>query len=195
MPDATERGAVGASILSISVGVWSMADALHNSLLAVLLDSWDRNNTILIHLLRALPPGGLEARATADSPSVAELFTHIHYVRLVFVSEDAPEFAREVPEKEWLLERDSKRIAQMLNESATAVRDAVKGRIEAGHDMDLHYDHPLLMLQHMIWHEGYHHGQIKLALKISGLLMSNQVAGPLTWRVWMNKKQTADQRG
>lgn len=163
-----------------------MPDVPHHGLLSVLLDSWDRNNTILINLLRALPQGGLEARATPDSPSVAELFTHIHYVRLVFVSEDAPEFAREVPEKEWLLERDSKRIAQMLNESATVVRDAVKGRIEAGSDMDLHYDHPLLMLQHMIWHEGYHHGQIKLALKIAGHPLSDKEIGPLTWGVWMN---------
>jgi len=34
------------------------------------------------------------------SPSVAELFTHIHYVRLVFISEDAPEFARRLPVEE-----------------------------------------------------------------------------------------------
>jgi len=54
--------------------------------------------------------------------------------------------------------------------------------------MDMHYDHPILMLQHMIWHEGYHHGQMKLALKAAGLTMSNEVAGPATWRVWMRKK-------
>jgi hypothetical protein len=72
------------------------------------------------------------------SQSVAELFTHIHYVRLVFVFEDAPEFARKLPEEEWLSERDADRIAQMLNESAKAVRDAVKSRVEAGRDMDLH---------------------------------------------------------
>jgi hypothetical protein len=76
------------------------------SLLEALLDSWDRNNTILLNLLRALPEGGLEARVMGGSPSVAELFTHIHYVRLVFVSEDAPEFARDLPEEEWMDERD-----------------------------------------------------------------------------------------
>jgi uncharacterized damage-inducible protein DinB len=43
------------------------------------------------------------------------------------------------------------------------------------------------MLQHMIWHEGYHHGQIKLALKLAGRPIPNEQAGPLTWRVWMNK--------
>jgi uncharacterized damage-inducible protein DinB len=157
-------------------------------LLEALLDSWDRNNTILVNLLHALPEGGLEARAMEGSPSIAEMFTHIHYVRLVFVLEDAPEFSKDLPEKEWLAERDPARIADMLNDSAKAVRDAVQGRMEAGRDMNLHYDHPILLLQHMLWHEGYHHGQMKLALKLTGRPLSNREAGPLTWRVWMRKK-------
>ncbi|HEY4842907.1 MAG TPA: DinB family protein [Terriglobales bacterium] len=166
-----------------------MLDAPDQRLLEALLDSWDRNNTILVNLLRALPEGGLDARAMQGSPSIAQLFTHIHYVRLVFVFEDAPEFARSVPTEEWGVERDPARIAQMLNDSAEAVRDAVKGSVESGRAMDLHYDHPILMLQHMLWHEGYHHGQIKLVLKMAGRPMTNEVAGPITWRVWMRKKQ------
>jgi uncharacterized damage-inducible protein DinB len=54
--------------------------------------------------------------------------------------------------------------------------------------MDLHYDHPILLLQHMLWHEGYHHGQMKLALKVAGRPMTDEVAGPVTWSVWMRKK-------
>jgi uncharacterized damage-inducible protein DinB len=166
-----------------------MPDAPDQALLEALLDSWDRNNTILLNLLRALPDGGLEARAMEGGPSVAELFTHIHYVRLVFVFEDAPEFARGVPTEEWAAERDPGRIAQALNDSARAVRDAVKSRIETGRDMNLHYDHPILLLQHMLWHEGYHHGQIKLALKVTGRPIADKKAGPVTWGVWMRKKQ------
>jgi len=152
-----------------------------------LLDSWDRNNTILINLLRALPEGGLEARAMESSPSVAELFTHIHYVRLVFVSEDAPEFARSLPKEEWVDERDRERITLMLNESAQAVRDAVKSKVETGQEMNLHYDDPILLLQHMLWHEGYHHGQIKLTLKLAGHPITDEEAGPITWGIWMRK--------
>ena len=165
-----------------------MPNAPDRSLLEALLDSWDRNNTILLNLLRALPEGGLEAKAMEGSPSIAQLFTHIHYVRLVFVFEDAPEFAKNVPQEEWAAERDPGRIAQMLNDSAQAVCDAVKSRVEACRDMDLHYDHPILLLQHMLWHEGYHHGQMKLALKLAGRPITNKEAGPLTWRVWMRKK-------
>jgi len=36
-----------------------MSDAQDQGLLEALLDSWDRNNTILVNLLRALSGGGL----------------------------------------------------------------------------------------------------------------------------------------
>src|SRR5262245_16398925 len=159
------------------------------ALLDALLDSWDRNNKILINLLGALPQGALEIRAMEGSPSIAELFTHIHFVRLVFVAEDAPEFATALPDKEWAVEHQRDRIAQLLNESAKVVRDAVKGRLESRTDMNRHYDHPILMLQHMVWHEGYHHGQIKLALKLAGQPFDDEAIGPVTWDVWMDKSE------
>jgi len=53
--------------------------------------------------------------------------------------------------------------------------------------MDLHYDPPVLLLRHMLWHEGCHHGQIKLALKAAGCPIADADAGPLTWRVRMRK--------
>ncbi len=139
-----------------------MLDAQDQGLLEALLDSGDRNNTILLNLLRALAEGGLEPRASEGSPAIAQRFT------LVFVFENAPEFARKLPEEEWVPERDRGRMAQMLKDSAKAVWDAVKSRVEAGRDMSLHYEHPILLLQHMVWHEGYHHGQMQLALKVAG---------------------------
>jgi len=187
---ASQNRARSLSRHNFGINKWSvnMSDASDQHLLEALLDSWDRNNIILVNLLHAISEGGLDASAMPGSPSIAEMFAHIHYVRLMFVFEDAPECAREVPRKEWGIEHDPARIAEMLNDSAKVVRDAVKGRVDAGQDMDLHYDHPILLLQHMIWHEGYHHGQIKLALKMAGRPITNKEAGPLTWRVWMNKK-------
>ena len=44
----------------------------------------------------------------------------------------------------------AQRLSSMLGESALAVRDAVKRRLESGREMDLHYDHPILMVQHLI---------------------------------------------
>ena len=168
-----------------------MPDASEQSLLEALLDSWDRNNIILTNLVRIIPEGGLDARAIEGSPTVGEMLAHIHHVRLVFVEEDAPEFARTPVEheREWVPERDPDRMTEMLNQSAKAVGEAVKSKVQAEQEMKQHYDHPILLLQHMIWHEGYHHGQIKLALKLAGHPITNKEAGPVTWRVWMNKMQ------
>jgi hypothetical protein len=49
--------------------------------------------------------------------------------------------------------------------------------------MDLRYEHPTLLLQHMVWHEGYHHGQMKQALTVTGRPITDEEAGPVTWDV------------
>jgi uncharacterized damage-inducible protein DinB len=158
-------------------------------LLDAVLESWDRSSEILQGLLRALPEGGLDARATPDGPTVAEQLAHIHHERLISVSEEAPEFAREVPRDEWAPGRDRDLLARQLAESAVVVRDAVRGRILAGRGLDRHYDHPVLMLQLLLWHEAYHHGQIKLALKVAGRPIDDDTAGPFTWDVWRLKRR------
>jgi uncharacterized damage-inducible protein DinB len=164
-----------------------MLNTKEQGLLGALLDSWDRNNAILVNLLRLVPEDALGVSSTKGGPSIAKLFHHVHYVRLIFVTEDAPEFGAQAPEDEWIEVRDRERMAEMLNESAKVVREVVKERIETGQAMKMHFDHPILFLQQMIWHEGYHHGQIKLALKLAGQPIRDEDAGPGTWGVWMRK--------
>ena len=162
-------------------------DTDDRSLLDAVLDSWDRNNTITVNLLRAVPEDAMDVRPMEGSPSIAQLFTHLHYVRLIFVAEDAPEFAATVTHGGWQAERDRTRLAQMLNDSATVVRHAVAGRLASAQPMDRHFDHPILMLQHLLWHDAYHHGQIKLTLKMAGRAFDDEAIGPLTWGVLMKK--------
>ena len=156
-------------------------------MLDALLDAWDRNNTILINLLHALPDDAMDARPMDGSPTVGALFMHIHYVRLALVAENAPECAVEVPADEWRTESERSRMVQMLTDSARVVREAVQRRLDAGKEMDRYYDHPILMLQHLVWHEGYHHGQVKLAIKAAGLAMDPKAVGRVTWGVWLRK--------
>jgi uncharacterized damage-inducible protein DinB len=158
-----------------------------DAVLDLVLDSWDRNNRILVNLLRGLPSDALVHRALPNSPTVSEMFTHMHFVRLIFLSENAPDLAIEVPEREWVEELDVNRLADELDHSAAAVRTGVRTLITSGRQTNVHYDHPLLFLQHMIWHEGYHHGQIKLALKAGGQAFDDEVIGRITWDVWMDK--------
>ena len=91
---------------------------------------------------------------------MAHRFTPIHFVRLVFVLEDAPEFARPLPESEWRSERDPRRIVPLLRDSARVVRDAVRGRLKTGQAMNRHYDHPI--------HSGVMHAESAFALTGQG---------------------------
>ena len=152
--------------------------------LDAVVDGWNRNNLALVNLLRAIPAGGLDARAMAGSPTVAEMFTHMHHERMVSVQENVPESAVVVPAQEWVHEQDVERIAAMLLDSAVAVRESVVARVRAGRPLDKDFAHPIQLIQFLIFHEGYHHGQIKLALKAAGCAISDAAAGPLTWQVW-----------
>ncbi len=90
-----------------------------------------------------------------------------------------------MPKEEWVAERDPSRIAQKLSDTAKAVREQGGG----GRDMNTFTTTTRsLLLQHMLWHQGYHHGQIKLALKVAGRPLTDEEAGPVTWGVRVRKK-------
>jgi hypothetical protein len=107
---------------------------------------------------------------------------------MISVAENAPEHAGQSPSREWAMEPDRARIEAMLTDSAARVRAAVQGRVVEGRDMDMDFAHPILLLQLLIFHEAYHHGQVKLALKAAGLPIDDDTAGPLTWDVWRRRR-------
>jgi hypothetical protein len=49
------------------------------NVLDALLDSWDRNNVITTNLLRLVPDDAMELTPADGSPSIGQLFTHLHY--------------------------------------------------------------------------------------------------------------------
>lgn len=164
-----------------------------DNLLEALIDSYQRGNTILINLLYALPEGGLEASPMTGSMPVAAQFAHIQNTRLFWLNQVTPEFATNVTQlfqqdgQDWVAERDPIRIAEALNASAKAVGEAVKNRLETKQPMKgehASYDHPVLFLQHMLWHEGYHFGQIKLALKAAGQVWNEEQEEKIVWSLW-----------
>jgi uncharacterized damage-inducible protein DinB len=161
-----------------------MTNELESRLLDAVLDSWDRSNRALLNLLGLIPNHGLDARIREGSPTVSQMFSHMHHERMVSVFENAPECAGQVPAEEWGHERDANRISELLEESAKRVRDAVAGRIKANRTLDRDFAHPIKLIQFLIFHDGYHHGQIKSALKSAGCPIADADAGPVIWDVW-----------
>lgn len=153
-------------------------------LLEAVLDSWEKNCRVLLNLLSLIPVRGLEARLREGSPTVSQMFSHLHHERMVSVFENAPEYAGPIPEQEWRYEADPLQIATRLQESGQLVKAAVMGRFQANQPLDRDYAHPIQLLQFLTFHEGYHHGQIKSALRSAGCPISDEAAGPMTWDVW-----------
>jgi hypothetical protein len=81
------------------------------------------------------------------------------------------------------------------SEQHHVVRDAVEAKVRMHGDMKLHTITLSSCLQHMAWHEGYHHGQIKLALKLAGQPENDEEVGPLTWGIWMHKTEPGSNAG
>lgn len=46
------------------------------------------------------------------------------------------------------------------------------------------YDNPVLLLQHMIWHDGWHVGLIFLALRLNGQEPPEEWEEPNVWGQW-----------
>lgn len=86
-----------------------------------------------------------------------------------------------------MVERDTGRISQMLNDSAKAVRHAVKSRVEAGRDMNLHYDHPIPAPAHALA-RGVPSRSDKACPQGIVPPMTDEAAGQITWVVWMRKE-------
>lgn len=113
-----------------------MTTAEDGTLLGAVCDGWTRHNTALLNLLQSLPPGGLQARIFATSPTVAQMFSHVHHERMISVMENAPEHAGVVPSEEWLAEHDAQRIADNLRESHARVLAAVRRHTEEQRPLD-----------------------------------------------------------
>ena len=137
-----------------------------------LLDSWDRQARIVKALADRIDDSNRHFKPSLDGWTIEYHLAHIHHVRRYWLSElDEPaalalEMALKDGWKELIVDLDA--IKGMLDISAAAVRKGVLVALEAGMENVGAYDNPVLYLQHMIWHEGWHVGLIVLALRMGG---------------------------
>jgi len=155
-----------------------------------LLDSWDRQCTIISNLTCALTPELLDAKPSDDGWTIAFHLCHLHSTRRFWHMKangleapvGTPLFT--VTEDEWIPSNDLGAIGERLAESQTLVRDWVRAKIAENAQQCGNYDHPVLYLQHMIWHEGWHAGLIMLALRRAGHEPTEEWEDANVWDQW-----------
>ncbi len=153
----------------------------------MLLDSWDRQCQILESVASLVTEENRHFRPAASSWTIDRQLAHVHNTRTYFLSQVAPDLSAELKE---IADEDEVTLDQILaalSASRTAIRSAVSAGLEAGGPLSggyVVYDNPILLLQHMIWHEGWHTGLIFLALRLNGQEPPEEWEEPNVWGKW-----------
>ena len=156
-----------------------------------LLESWDRQCRIVNSVASLIDETKRHFKPSDDGMSIDRHLTHMHGVRRFFLSQVAPEHAASLisasADKEGTPLADLDAIKAYLVASGTAVREAVAAGLEKGGPMagdHVVYDTPVLFLQHMVWHDGWHVGLIFLALRLNGQEPPEEWEEPNVWGQW-----------
>ena len=146
-----------------------------------LVEAWEMGNEANLFLLASVPRGGLEARYSPRTRTVAAQFAHLHNVRQRWLRHAAPKLADGLepfpkgaePTKAQLkksLRASEKAVARFLEECEETGR--VKGWKGA----------PASFLGYLIAHEAHHRGLAMVALRIAGYKLPRSVVyGQWDW--------------
>ncbi|HJP83734.1 MAG TPA: DinB family protein [Fimbriimonadaceae bacterium] len=156
-----------------------------------LLDSWRRQCRCIDNLASLMTPELLRVKPSADGWDLAFHLTHIQGTRVYWLRmaselkyEELADFF-DWEKGEFIREYDLEKIRTALKSSEEAVSAWLSENLnEEGAAGP--YDHPLLYLQHMIWHEGWHAGLIMLGLRLAGHEPPEEWEDPNLWGQWRN---------
>lgn len=160
------------------------------NLLDVVLESWDRECAIVDALASTVQPEHLATSVSDDEWSVGYHLCHIHEVRYFWLSRVAPDQAERLGDLFPLVDgipkasSDLDAIRQELKLSGRIVGETVRQLIEAGTGAIGGYDHPIFFLQHMLWHDGWHVGEILMTLRSAGQAPSEEWEMTHIWDRW-----------
>lgn len=157
-----------------------------------LLDSWDRQCRIVTSVATLINEENRHVKPSEDGMGLDGQLAHMHSVRKFFLSQVAPEQAASLitaySDDQGTPLADLDAIKACLTASGDAVRAAVKEGLENGcapmSSEHVTYDNPVLLMQHMVWHDGWHTGLIFLALRLNGQEPQEEWEEPNVWGLW-----------
>jgi uncharacterized damage-inducible protein DinB len=157
-------------------------------LLEQLLDSWDRQARIVKSVASKIDESNRHLKPSEDGWPLDHQLAHIHLVRRFWLSNVDPERSARLQSSfsdGWETPiTDLDLIKSLLDDSAREIRESVREMVTKGSGKVGGYDNPVLFLQHMVWHEGWHVGLIFLALRLAGQEPTDEWSEQHVWGEW-----------
>ena len=155
---------------------------------AALLESWTRQARIVNLVAEHVTEANKNAKPSEDGWPLYEQLAHIHMVRRFHMRElDAARASSlpsaYIPESHDAMD-DLDALREMLKESGLAVGEVMATALAENKQQSGGYEHPVLFLQHLIWHEGWHVGLIFLALRLAGNEIPEEWEEAKVWAEW-----------
>lgn len=162
------------------------------TLTEALLDTWDRQARIVESVASLVNEDNKNAKPSVDGWPLFEQLAHIHQVRRYWLSQVDEERASKIESSYlggWHSPIDDlDKIKRLLHDSAEAVREVVASRISGEIVQAGPYDNPVLFLQHMVWHDGWHVGLIFLGLRLAGQEPQEMWEESHVWGEWRTEE-------
>lgn len=159
---------------------------------SALLDSWDRQCRIVNSVASLVDEKNRQVKPSEDGWALDAQLAHIHQVRRYWLSQFAPERAKDLIKTvgdDWETPIDDlQKIKAALLASGMAVREAVRERLGPDLQPSGAYENPVLFLQHMVWHEGWHVGLLFLGLRLAGQDPTEEWSEAHVWGEWRTEE-------
>lgn len=157
-----------------------------------LLESWDRQCRIVNAIASRIDESNRKVKPSDDGWPLDFHLAHIHLVRRFWLSQVWPERGAALGKSfvvDWVTPiEDLDAIRDHLKASGDAIREAVRELLEKGTGAVGGYDHPVLFLQHMVWHEGWHVGLLFLGLRRAGQEPPEEWEEAHVWGEWRTEE-------
>lgn len=159
------------------------------------LESYRRQAEMVNCIAQLVTETNRKTKTDPEGWSLDFHLAHIHEVRYWWTKSIRPEavevfgdvFVGDWPDMSPI--DDLAEIRNQLSISGDVVLSLTKDLLDAGVEKIGGYDHPVLYLQHMLWHEGYHFGLINLGLRLAGEEPSDEWSEKHVWEKWRGPEE------
>jgi uncharacterized damage-inducible protein DinB len=155
---------------------------------SAMLDSWERQARIMNSVAALVTDQNRKQKPSTDGWSLETHVAHVHQVRRYWLHQLDTDTAKSLPQTisdDWVTPCVDLHQAKLaLFQSAEAIRSVIAKRLEEPLQPAGGYENPVLFLQHMIWHEGWHVGLMMLALRLAGEEPSEEWQETHIWGEW-----------